>query len=429
MCPTISTRRDLLRTPLALCGISALSSSCSVLGDSEGAPHTGGTTGALSSEDGADGSPLLALSLKELQRRASGRGPVRRLLGGRSFLGDLSMIHGFVVGDDGDVIVYGAKHPVSPPVETDALVVALRNAWSVGGDYEGVPGCTIDPREGAPDPWAIQDVTVFGMPASCSMARRAVALDYELKRIGAGLQAEPIVPSSFEQWRRQASICGREGHHDQASVHRYWFYPSTPEAPRFRRDGDSVSIDKPIGVQLLSEKEFLDRTGTRQGAARSDPLAQRFADQVTAVLASESVPRYVQLLADFRWNELAKLMKIVGIAEEALAFFLWEYPLEEYEVEPIVAGVFREESGKAMCGASTKRVREGFEIQRQVSSYRYEYRGGVEADVVLREDEFARDDGALVELRRRIVASRPAAGALSWTVQKKSGASGARKVG
>jgi hypothetical protein len=65
------------------------------------------------------------------------------------------------------------------------------------------------------------------------------------------------------------------------------------------REEDGVLIQKPVGVQVLTEKEFPDRTGQRLGATTASPEAQTFAKQVTQLLTSQTVPRYAALVSDF----------------------------------------------------------------------------------------------------------------------------------
>lgn len=63
---------------------------------------------------------------------------------------------------------------------------------------------------------------------------------------------------------------------------------------------DGVLIQKPVGIQVLTEKEFLDRTGHRLGATTASAEAQTFAQRVTQLLMSRTVPRYDTLVEDFR---------------------------------------------------------------------------------------------------------------------------------
>ena len=129
--------------------------------------------------------PSLALSLTVLQAQAEQHGGTlpQQLVQ----LGGLNRIHGFLLEPDGEVILLGEHDPALPTLHLDDVAVALRNAYQVSAAYQGVLGCTIDPWAGAEDPWRIQRVTVFGMPPTVRMAARHVLVDFELKKVSAGL--------------------------------------------------------------------------------------------------------------------------------------------------------------------------------------------------------------------------------------------------
>ena len=150
--------------------------------------------------------PSLALSLTVLQEEvAKKRHPLPDEL---AHLGGMNRIQGIVI-EDGEIVLLGARDPdpSSPPLELETLVIALRNAFQVSPAYEGVLGCTIDPWVGSKDPWRIQEVKVFGMPATVTMAARHVAIDYELKKVSAGLLSVAGVPSQWEMTRLASPLC------------------------------------------------------------------------------------------------------------------------------------------------------------------------------------------------------------------------------
>jgi hypothetical protein len=133
----------------------------------------------------------VAVSLRTFQARLASPGAAGASLAG------LTCIQGFT-SDAGEVILVGERNRRQPAIETDCLAIALRNAYSISTDYEGIPGCTIDPRVGD-DPWLVQDVHVFGMPHSCAMSSRFVALDYEVKQTGVGTGPSELgVRSAFD---------------------------------------------------------------------------------------------------------------------------------------------------------------------------------------------------------------------------------------
>ena len=219
--------------------------------------------------------PSLALSLAVLQAEAASAQQARQPLPVElAQLGGLNRLDGFMAEPDGEVVLLGEHEASLPPLHLDDLVVSLRHAYHASPAYEGTLGCTIDPWQGAKDPWQIQQVRVFGMPPSVLMAQRHVAIDYELKRISAGLVSlGHDVPSLYDLNRSPEPLCGDTAQPEQRTemTHRFWFYPRYPEPPRFLVEGRTVLILKPVEVQLLTEQEFRDQTGQRTGAAAPAP--------------------------------------------------------------------------------------------------------------------------------------------------------------
>ena len=355
--------------------------------------------------------PTGALSLAALQEHSKRNR--NRSNSQAELLTGINRITGFLT-DGSDVILFGHHDPALPGIELDAFVVALRNAFGAGDEYQGSPGCTIDPIPGD-DPFRVQKVFVFGIPHDCLMAARYVNLDYELKRAGAGIPGDDgkILPSAFEL-ADEAGPCSSSGDRALSMTHRFWFFPNTPAQPRFERDAQTVSILKPIGVKLLTEQEFLDHRGERMGATEADPAALRFAEAVTALLESARVARYSQMIHDFRVIEATKLMHFCGIPSEALSFLLHDYTLARVEVPRLVGGVYREEQGKTVCNTTVTQTATAVQYVESSSQYRYEYRGGVEARVELADADIT--PGTLDHLRHRVLDARPSSEIVSWGI-------------
>lgn len=360
----------------------------------------------------------VALSLKALQAQAAlistPSGAIRTLAG-------INEIHGFLMEQDGEVILIGSRNATVPLLHIDDLVVAVRNAYQVSGEYQGIIGCTIDPWVGQEDPWRIQHVTVFGMPNS-RMAYRHVGIDYELKKISSGLMVLDRVPSVWGMIREASPICqqGRESQID--ATHRFFFYPRYPEAPRFKQDKNGVIILRPVGVQLLTEREFLDQRGERTHGEKATPQAEQFAQQITDLLETNKIRNYSQLRNDFRVIEVAKLLRFKKVAPGFLRFLLYDYQLSEVSVPSYVGGIHREEHGEAVCEnqITESHVPQGIQVsaKAQISGYHLSSRGGVEAKVKLSPRQFIEDEGGhLAELRRRVRSSRPDPTSLAWTIR------------
>jgi hypothetical protein len=321
----------------------------------------------------------------------------------------------------GDTILLGRHDPAIPFLDLDDWLVALRNAsYAAGPDYDGVPGCTIDPSPGAADPWRIQEAKVFGMPRTAPMGARHVAIDYEMKKLAAGLLAvSPRVQSVYELGRRRTTPCETNSTAaPNSSTHRFWFTPLyPPERPRFVEDGRVIWVRHPIQVQVQCEEELLSN-GRRVSAGPPHPAAAEFTRSLTDLLASDEVPRYSGLKNDFRVLEIAKILRLKGASAESLRYLLRDCPLSRVATPTKVGGIRREESGDAVCDARVSVVSgprgSRTETSESVVHYRNEFRGGVEASVKVEESDFGRGGASWpARLASAALAARPGAGA-AW---------------
>lgn len=398
--------------------LGVVTASCQKPTSSGGSPTSGKEVIPSSQKD--EVRPSLALSLTVLQEEAAKQH--QALPHDLAHPGGMNRIQGFMI-EDGEILLLGAQDPDPslPPVDLESLVIALRNAYQVSPAYQGVLGCTIDPSVGAEDPWRIQQVKVLGMPATVTMAARHVAIDYELKKVSAGILSFAGVPSQWEMTRSASPLCEGPMDKEMEAVHRFWFYPLYPPSPRFMEEEGMVLILKPVGVQLLTEQEFLDRTGKRTGATQASPLAERFAQVITELLAKNQLRHYAQLRQDFRVIEVAQLLRFKRVPAQSLQYFLQDYSLTEVMVPEFVGGIRREEQGEAVCDTeiSERQAPQGKLISgtERVQRYHLTSRGGVEAEVQLAPEHFVEErSGVLADLRRRVRASRPSAQALLWPI-------------
>jgi len=374
--------------------------------------------------------PQVALSLKSFQARltaesqASGRVPkeLAELLG-------ITHFQGFLSEQLDDVVLLGSKLPGAPPLHLDDLLVALRNAYQVSSEYQGEPGCTIDPMHEQEDPWRLQRVEVFGMPGTGStggalMAARHVAIDYHLKKVSAGFDSlGSTVVGVYETVRREEVPCSNDGRSSRQTrtTHRFWFAPRYPsQGPRFVQDDRGVLIANPIGVQLLTEEEFFER-GERTGSAPAHPAAAGFAESITELLAGDEIEDYARLRADFRLIEMARVMRFRQVPSAALSFLLQGCPIDRVSIPTRVAGIRRDDWGQAVCESRIEEAVEGgrrtLKLTDKVESYRREYRGGVEASVRVERSDFGwKASDEIAQLRQQVWASRPSAEAMVWEI-------------
>jgi hypothetical protein len=358
--------------------------------------------------------PIVALSARALQasiRRARSAGapvpPLDRDLHG------LNRIEGFTVLDDGDVVLFGRRDSAGAPIHIDDLMVALRSAYGADGE---APGCSIDPRDDHADPWSIQRVRILGMPLDCLMARRHVAVDYELKLAGAGLLVlGDGVAGAFDRSRDGRSICSAAASEPLSVSHRFWFCALYPQETRFEQQDATTLIRHPVNVQVLTERRLHDRAGVK--GAEPDAAADRFAHGVTNLLAQAGRKAYQEVRNDFRVIELARLMAYQNVPRERFAYLLEEHIHEQVEVPRYVTGVRRTERSEVTCGGEVDDSGDGLRASSRVVRAQRDYRGGVEARIEISREHVARSaTGSLGLLAKRIAASRPSAAAVTWEI-------------
>lgn len=390
-----------------------------------GAGSVGGVLGCRARRDYSPGAfngasaefrPALAVSLRGLAaafQRSRQAADVANL-------GGLSRLVGVSAEPDGDILLMG--HPGARSLHIDDVAITLRSAYHAGPDYQEPIGCTIDPREGADDPWVIQVARTFGIEPS-AMAARQVAIDYEMKRASLGLivlkAGMPTVWSGGDGVSECAANAPRTMGATQ-TVHRFWFCPKVPEAPRFVRDGDAIWIQKPVGVQVLTEQEFLDSNAHRVGGKPAEGPAIKFAVAMSGLCGSSDLPQYVALRADFRLIEAAKLAPLLGLRPDSLGYYLNQHEVRKVNVPKYVGGLWREESTELTC---ENRVDEipmaggiSYQSHADVRTRRRRVIGGVEARVSIADRDVRPGDKELSDMMTRVRQARPSADAATWTV-------------
>ena len=212
----------------------------------------------------------------------------------------------FVYPEQRDIVLVGPaegwkvdKHGTAVGVTTgrpvmllDDLLVALRTARQAA--HGGIT-CSIDPtREGlarlqgfriAPgsDPYQVgaamerllgpQEVSFTGVPETSHFARVLIAADYRMKRLGMGLDPAPIsgLPSFLEMMRSTSRA--------STLMPRWWL---EPDYDPLLRSPDGLAWELRGGaVKAMTDEEFLTATGQTRRSTRPNPLAQRWADNMT----------------------------------------------------------------------------------------------------------------------------------------------------
>ncbi|MCS7304717.1 MAG: DUF1598 domain-containing protein [Thermoguttaceae bacterium] len=201
---------------------------------------------------------------------------------------------GWKVDDRGFLVGVTTGRPV---MLLDDLLVALRTAQQAA---QGGISCSIDPTPqglqqlqayvstlstiGQPDvtlrniekALGLQQITVQGVPADSHFARVLVAADYRMKRLAMGFDP---VPKGVKLPSYLAMIsAGPKGINNM--MPRWWLAPNYQP---LLRDEEGLSWEFRGGsVKAMAEEDFLTATGQRQHTGRANPMAQKWAELMTA---------------------------------------------------------------------------------------------------------------------------------------------------
>lgn len=386
-----------------------------------------------------------AVSLKVLQERvkpcvAKGKCPENILE-----LCGLKKICGFVIDEKNrDLVLVGKVDATSPPLYLEDFVIALRNGWwkyaPLRGNtyYYSAPGCSIDPNpetiqrlqrvgsrvlsgsgemENTLQKWHTicgesQTVRVLGIPFDTNFAKITVDADYYMKRlvngsVSLGIEGFESLTDMTLYKAREDVIQGRPISTPLSCLNRFWFFPGEN---RYVEDKGVVLI-KRCQVKLLTEEEFLTKTGKVAGSGRANPLALTFSEKFTAKYKqiSQTKPIYTELESLFRFVALAKVMRHKDAPSEAGVNF--DYLLNRYPVR-------RTHVNRTLPGLSHVK---GFEHRRdfpggyQIARLSLPSCGGVSIDIRISKANFVRDKrGELSQLREVVLKARPSPDALSW---------------
>jgi hypothetical protein len=194
----------------------------------------------------------------------------------------------------GEVVGVTTNQPV---LLLDDLMVALRSindaqatgiSCSIDPSNEGLarsaalakrltnPGDNIQPilnqLEEAVGP---QTITVKGVPDTSHFARVLVAADYRMKRIAMGFEESPVrgLPSYL-------GMIKSSGKRNANMLPRWWLEPSFAA---ILADADGLAFEfRGASVKAMTEDQFLDANGQRQASGKTDGLAKKWSDLMTA---------------------------------------------------------------------------------------------------------------------------------------------------
>jgi len=242
-----------------------------------------------------------------------------------------------------------------PVMLLDDLLVALRTAQAAA---RGGITCSINPtpeglaRIKAPvrgsDPQVVardlesalgmQRISVEGVPATSHFARVLVAADYRMKRIAMNFDPSPVrgLPNYLQMVRPSARALLSP---------RFWL---EPKYEALLRDADGLAFElRGSGVKAMTEEDHVAAGGGIEHSGKASPIAQRWADIMTAKYAELAV-------ADPIFGQLQNCMDlaIVGalIAKERLtdkAGYSMPTLLESSEIQPVALNAPKQVPSKA----------------------------------------------------------------------------------
>ena len=200
---------------------------------------------------------------------------------------------GWRISPDGEIVGQTTNRPV---MLLDDLLAALRSTEALA--QTGIT-CSIDPTgDGlarfrqvmssvtrAPDDPAPlmamieramgrQTINVKGVPETSHFARVLVAADYRMKRLGMGLDEPPI--AGLPDFLSMSKV----GRTASTMAPRWWLVPDYDSVVT---DGNGLVFElTKAGVKAMTEERMLADSGQLNNATRPNPLAQKWADNMTA---------------------------------------------------------------------------------------------------------------------------------------------------
>jgi hypothetical protein len=237
---------------------------------------------------------------------------------------------GWRVDAKGNVVGATTGRPV---MLLDDLLVALRTARQAA---QGGISCSIDPTpEGLQrlrayvgklhtigDPQTTitgicetlgpQKITLQNVPGTTNFARVLVAADYRMKRLAMGFEPAPVgnLPSYLQL------VSGvKTGMNNM--LPRWWL---APQYQPVLKSPDGLAWElRGASVKALTEEDFLTASGTREHTGKASPMAQRWADQMTAQYEalSRAEPIFGQLRNCMDLAIVAALMAKENLAQRA----------------------------------------------------------------------------------------------------------------
>lgn len=135
-----------------------------------------------------------------------------------------------------------------------------------------------------------QQIILRGVSDTTRFARVLVAADYQLKRLAMGHDSAPVkgMPSFIAMVKSPRQL---------KSMSPRWWITDNYEA--IHTDGAGLAWElRGAGLKVMTEDDFVTAEGKRVGSGKVNPIAQRWADNMTAKM--EDVAREMPIFAELR---------------------------------------------------------------------------------------------------------------------------------
>ncbi len=204
-------------------------------------------------------------------------------------------------------------------------------------------------------------------------------------------------------------------------MNRFWFYPGKN---RYLEYEDMVIIDE-CQVLLLTEEEFLTKSGKVVGSGRANPYAKKFTEIFSALYPriAKQRPIYYELESLFRFVALAKILKFKSPLEKIgldIDYLLNRYPVSRTTVDKFLPG-----RSNVKGFTHRKDYEDGYSnYQLWIPSC-----GGVSIEIEANPENFSQSQASRFnDLKNSVLNNRPSSDALSWDLgsrKKRKAAEGA----
>lgn len=400
-----------------------------------------------------------AVSLRVLQEKVRACQPQQNCDENVTYLAGLKKVDGYVIDSKArDLILIGQVDSTAPKLHLEDLIIALRDAWKMYAIKKGNvyyyadPGCTIDPHpqviaklqeigalmnqlpapslEEALTAWhqvcrLPQQVHVLGVPFHSRFARVMVQADYYMKKLADGSEELPISGfSSFSAMYLDAALrdlkAGKAISRPLSLMSRFWFYPKilgykdaakTQPIVLINQEDEGIVLLHEFGIMVLTEEEYLDTQGEIVGSGRSAPLAAAWATRFTELYPQIATvrPIYRELENLGRFIALARTIKFKRALAEAQLSLTWL--LNRFQITHVTV----DETVPGHSNVETIEYRETLANGIVFTTLTLPICGGVEMAITIDHDNFLPDpSGQLALMKRKVLAMRPSARALSW---------------